>query len=262
MVDSCGECAQCRAGFEQFCHRGAAFTYNSTEMDRKTPTQGGYSTQIVVTEKFALTIPAGLDPAGAAPLMCAGVTTWAPLREHRVEAGQRVAVVGLGGLGHMGVKLARSLGTEVTVFSTSPKKEEDARRLGATDFVATRDPAVYKKLAGRFDFVLDTLSAPHDLAALLSILRPRGTVALVGASPEPLALPTFGVIGGNKRVAGSLIGGIRETQEMLDHCAKHGIVADVETIAAAQINEAYDRMVRSDVRYRFVIDAKSFTGRA
>jgi uncharacterized zinc-type alcohol dehydrogenase-like protein len=257
MVDSCGECDPCRRGLEQFCQKGAAFTYNSTEMDRKTPTYGGYSTRVVVNERFALKIPAGLDPAGAAPLLCAGITTYSPLRQFNVKKGDRVAVVGLGGLGHMAVKLAASMGAEVTLLSTSRSKEADARRLGATGFEITKEEGTFKKLAGKFDLILDTISAPHDYNKHLGMLRVQGTMVVVGVPPEPTPVHAFSLIGGNKRLAGSLIGGIAETQEMLDYCGKHGIVADVEVIPVQKINEAYDRMVKSDVRYRFVIDTAS-----
>ena len=257
MVDSCGICEPCRRGTEQFCTQGAAFTYNSTEMDRRTPTYGGYSSAIVVKESFALRIPPGLDPAGAAPLLCAGITTYSPMRQWGVKTGQKVGVVGLGGLGHMGVKLARSMGADVTVFSTSPSKQKDAERLGATAFVSTRDPAALKAQAGKFDFLLDAVSAPHDLRAYLAMLRPGGTLVLVGMPPEPLPVGAGWLISGNKRLAGSLIGGIAETQEMLDHCGEHGIVSDVEVIPIQKVNEAYDRMLKSDVKYRFSIDLDS-----
>jgi uncharacterized zinc-type alcohol dehydrogenase-like protein len=257
MVDSCGICEPCRRGTEQSCTQGAAFTYNSTEMDRRTPTYGGYSSAIVVKESFALRIPQGLDPAGAAPLLCAGITTYSPMRQWGVKTGQKVGVVGLGGLGHMGVKLARSLGADVTVFSTSPSKQKDAERLGASNFVSTRDPAALKAQAGKFDFLLDAVSAPHDLRAYLAMLRPGGTMVLVGMPPEPLPVGAGWLISGNKRLAGSLIGGIAETQEMLDHCGEHGIVSDVEVIPIQKVNEAYDRMIKSDVKYRFSIDLDS-----
>jgi len=257
MVDSCGRCEQCRAGTEQFCVEGVALTYNGTEMDRKTPTYGGYSGQLVVQERFVLRIPDGLDAAATAPLLCAGVTTWSPLRQWNVRSGQRVGVIGLGGLGHMGVKLARSLGAEVTLFSTSPSKEADAHRLGAERFVLTRGADALKPLAGKLDFLLDTISAPHDVEGFLGTLRPQGAMVMVGVPPEKLQLGAFSLIWGNKRLAGSAIGGVAETQQMLDHCGKHGIVADVERIPIQKINEAYDRMVRNDVKYRFVVDLAS-----
>ncbi|MGZ6140158.1 MAG: NAD(P)-dependent alcohol dehydrogenase, partial [Myxococcaceae bacterium] len=248
MVDSCGRCEPCRRGTEQYCTQGAAFTYNSTEMDRTTPTYGGYSTQVVVRESFALRIPAGMDPAGAAPLLCAGITTYSPLRKWNVQPGQRVGIVGLGGLGHMGVKLAKSMGAEVTLFSTSASKQADARRLGASHFVNTKDPEALKAHAGSFDFLLDTVSAAHDVQGFLSLLRPGSVMVLVGAPPEPMKVGAMALIWGNKALAGSLIGGIPETQEMLDHCGKHGIVSDIEVISMQKINEAYERMLRSDVK--------------
>jgi len=257
MVDACRACSACGEGLEQFCERGAAYTYNSTELDRSTPTQGGYSAAIVVDERFVLRVPDGLDPAAAAPLLCAGITTYSPLKQWGVGPGQRVAVVGLGGLGHMGVKLARSMGASVTVLSTSADKEVDARRLGADDFASTRDPATFERLARSFHLVLDTVSASHELAPYLGLLRLRGTMVLVGVPPEAAPVPAFALIGGNRRLAGSLIGGIAETQEMLDHCGAHGIVSDVEVIGPDRVDEAYERMVRSDVRYRFVIDLAS-----
>ena len=255
FVDSCRACAQCRAGREMFCENGASFTYNGLEQDKRTPTQGGYSARIVLDERYALRIPPGLDPAGAAPLLCAGITTYSPLRAHGCKPGDQVAVVGLGGLGHMAVKLARSMGAEVTVLSTSREKAKDAERLGATAFVATKEPGALEALEERFDLVVDTVSAPHDLNKLLATVKPLGTMVLVGLPPEDTPLDAGMLITGNRRLAGSNIGGIAETQEMLDHCAAHGIVADVEVIPASAINDAYERMLRGDVRYRFVIDA-------
>ena len=260
MVDSCRICPACVAGDEQFCEQGNAPTYNGTEMDRKTPTQGGYSSEIVVAEHFAVRVPEGLDPAAVAPLLCAGITTFSPLREHNVKAGDRVGVVGLGGLGHMAVKLAVSMGALVTVFSTSRSKEADARRLGAVDFVVTTEPDAWTPLKNRFDFILDTVSAVHDYNALLSTLRPRGTMIVVGAPSEAVPLRAFSLILGNRRLVGSLIGGIAETQRMLDHCAAHNVVSDVEVIAIDTINEAWQRVLKSDVRYRFVIDLASLKG--
>lgn len=260
LVDSCRDCAPCRDGLEQFCQKGAAVTYNGTEMDRKTPTFGGYSTQVVVTEGFVVKVPEGLDPAGAAPLLCAGITTYSPLRQWNCKKGDRVAVVGLGGLGHMAVKLAVSMGAEVTVLSTSRSKEADARRLGATGFEVTKEEGTFKKLAGRFDLIIDTISAPHDYNAYLGTLKPRGAMVIVGVPPEPTAVHAFSLIGGNKRLAGSMIGGIAETQEMLDYCARHNIVSDIEVIPIQKINEAYERMMKNDVRYRFVIDIASLRG--
>lgn len=256
MVDSCRTCRPCADQQEQFCLQGAAMTYNGTEMDRVTPTQGGYSAQIVVDQAFALHIPAGLDPAAAAPLLCAGITTYSPLRQWKVKAGDRVGIIGLGGLGHMGVKLAASMGAHVTVFSTSAGKEADAKRLGAKDFVVTKGDAL-AKLAGQFDFLLDTVSAEHDYNVYLGLLRSRGAMVLVGAPANAASLHPFSLIMGGKVLAGSLIGGIAETQEMLDHCAKHGIVSDIELIPVQDINRAYERVLKSDVRYRFVIDLAS-----
>jgi uncharacterized zinc-type alcohol dehydrogenase-like protein len=257
MVDSCRVCEQCKLDHEQFCSKRAAFTYNSTEMDRKTPTYGGYSTSIVVTERFALKVPEGLDLAGAAPLLCAGITTYSPLRQYNCKKGDRVAVVGLGGLGHMAVKLAASMGAEVTMLSTSPSKEADARRLGASAFASTRDASTFKRLSASFDLIINTISAQHDYNAYLKLLRPFGTMALVGAPPDGPPVQAFMLIGGNKRLAGSSIGGIAETQEMLDYCAEHKIVSDIEMIPASMINEAYERTIKADVRYRFVIDINS-----
>ena len=260
MVDSCRVCDSCRHDTEQFCDATAAYTYNGTEMDRVTPTFGGYSKRVVVTERFVLKIPAGLDPAAASPLLCAGITTYSPLRQWNCKKGDRVGVVGLGGLGHMAVKLAAAMGAEVTVFSTSRAKEADARRLGAREFVETRDPAVFTTLARRFDLVLDTASAKHDYNLYLGLLRPHGVMVVVGVPAEPAPVSAFSLIGGNRRLAGSLIGGIQETQEMLDFCAAHRLVADVEIIPIQRINEAYERMLKGDVHYRFVIDLASLAG--
>ena len=259
FVDSCRECEQCRSGLEQFCEKGAAFTYNSTEMDRKTPTQGGYSTRIVVAEPYVLRVPPGLDPARAAPLLCAGITTYSPLRQWNCKKGDRVGVVGLGGLGHMAVKLAASMGAEVTVLSTSRSKEADARRLGASAFEITRDATTFQKLDRRFHLIIDAISAPHDYNAYLGMVRPQGALVLVGIPPEPSPVAASSVVNGNKRFAGSMIGGIRETQEMLDYCAAREIAADVEIIPIQKINESYERMIRGDVHYRFVIDIASLS---
>jgi uncharacterized zinc-type alcohol dehydrogenase-like protein len=256
MVDSCRRCGPCHDHEEQFCEAGSALTYNGTEMDRQTPTYGGYSTQLVVSEDFAVRIPDGLDPAAAAPLLCAGITTYSPLRQWKVKAGDRVGVIGLGGLGHMAVKLAVSMGAAVTVFSTSASKEADARRLGATGFVVST-PEALGALAGRFDFLLDTVSAEHDYNAFLNLLRPRGAMVLVGAPATAAPVHPFSLIMGSRILAGSAIGGIAETQEMLDHCAAHGIVSDIELIPIQQINAAYERVLKSDVRYRFVIDVST-----
>ena len=257
MVDSCRTCDPCSHGLEQFCDKGVAWSYNSTEMDKRTLTYGGYSSRVVVDEAFALRVSPKLDLAAAAPLLCAGITTYSPLRHWKVGKGQRVAVVGLGGLGHMGVKLAVSMGAEVTLFSTSKSKAADAKRLGAHEFALSSDATVFGKLAGQFDFILDTVSAPHDLNAYIGMLRADGTMVLVGAPPAPAPVAAFNLIGRRRSLAGSLIGGIAETQEMLDYCADHGIVSDIELIPIQQVDAAYERMLKGDVKYRFVIDLKS-----
>jgi uncharacterized zinc-type alcohol dehydrogenase-like protein len=254
MVDSCRTCDPCRKHLEQFCRRGAAFTYNGTEMDRVTRTYGGYAKDVVVDEAFVLKVAPGADLAGTAPLLCAGITTYSPLRHWKAKPGDRIGVVGLGGLGHMAVKLAASMGAEVTMLSTSPSKEADARRLGARHFALTRDEGTFDRLANHFDLILDTISAPHDYNRYLGMLAVDGTMVLLGVPPEPTPVDAFSVIGGRRSLAGSLIGGIDETQEMLDHCARHRITADVEVIPINQVNEAYERTIRGDVKYRFVID--------
>jgi uncharacterized zinc-type alcohol dehydrogenase-like protein len=256
FVDSCRACDACRSGEEQYCTRGLCLTYNGYERDRVTPTYGGYSTRIVVDEQYVLRVPAGLALDRTAPLLCAGITCYSPLRQFGVKAGDEVAVVGLGGLGHVGVRLAHAMGARVTVLSHSPGKQADALALGAADFVATRDPAVFEKHASRFDFILDTVSAAHDYNAYLGLLKRDRTMVLVG-TPDTTPLNGFSLIAQRRRLAGSMIGGIRETQEMLDFCAEHGVLCDVEVIPIDRINEAYDRVVRSDVRYRFVIDIAS-----
>jgi uncharacterized zinc-type alcohol dehydrogenase-like protein len=232
-------------------------TYNSVEHDGKTPTYGGYSSRIVVDENYVLTIPDNLPLEWVAPLLCAGITTYSALRRFKVGPGQKVGVVGLGGLGHMAVKLASAMGAHVTVLSTSKSKEKDARRLGADDFVVTKDQKNLAPLAATFDFIIDTVSAPHDLNMYLGLLKRRAVMVLVGAPPEPTAVASFSLIMKGRMLAGSLIGGIRETQEMLDYCAQHGITSDVEVIPIQEIERAYDRTVKGDVRYRFVIDMKS-----
>ncbi|HEX9079669.1 MAG TPA: NAD(P)-dependent alcohol dehydrogenase [Desulfuromonadaceae bacterium] len=252
FVDSCRECEACRSGEEQFCEQGTNFTYNSVERDGKTPTYGGFSTRITVDQDYVLRIPPNLEPQRAAPLMCAGITTYSPLRRYGVKPGDSVAVVGLGGLGHMGVKIARAMGARVTVLSHSPDKRADALGLGAEEFIATRTDAAFKENAGRFDLILDTVSAQHDYNAYLDLLRRDGTMVLVGL-PDPAPLSPGHLVLQRRRLAGSLIGGIRETQEMLDFCGKHGVAADVEVIPIQKVNEAYERVVRNDVRYRFVI---------
>ncbi len=257
MVNSCGECRQCRRGEEQFCENGATMTYGAVDRDG-TITQGGYSQQVVVTESFVLRIPDGLALDVAAPLLCAGITTYSPLRHWKVGEGSRVAVVGLGGLGHMGVQIAHALGAEVTVLSQTLGKKDDGLRLGADHYYATRDEETFRTLRKSFDVILNTVSAPIDLRAYLGLLDIDGAIVCVGAPPEPLALTVGALIGGRRSVAGSNIGGIRETQEMLDFCAEHGIAAEIEVIPASDINEAYERVLASDVRYRFVIDAATF----
>lgn len=257
FVDSCRECANCKAGIEQYCEVGMNQTYNGYEKDGKTPTYGGYSTQIVVDEKYTLRVSEKLELSGVAPLLCAGITTYSPLRHVGVKKGDKVAVLGLGGLGHMAVKFAASFGAEVTMLSGSPSKEADAKKLGAHHFVLTSDKEAMKKLANSFDYILNTVSAPHDYNTYLNLLRTNGTMIVVGVPPEASEVPAFTLIGNRRSIIGSLIGGIAETQEMLDYCAEHNIVSDVEVIDINYINDAYDRMLKSDVKYRFVIDIAS-----
>lgn len=257
MVDSCRTCPSCKEGLEQYCDSWATFTYNSPDKHLGGPTFGGYSTGIVVDEAFTLKVPAGLDLAATAPLLCAGVTTWSPLRHWKVGPGSKVGVVGLGGLGHMGVKFARAFGAHVTLFTTSPSKVKDGLRLGAHEVVVSTDAAEMAKRGRTLDFVLDTVSAQHDLNAYLNLLRRDGTLVLVGVPENPLPVQPFSVIMPRRNFAGSGIGGIRETQEMLDYCAQHGIVSDIELIPMQRINEAWERLLRQDVRYRFVIDMAS-----
>jgi uncharacterized zinc-type alcohol dehydrogenase-like protein len=257
FVDSCRVCPNCKEGEEQYCLNHLVSTYNGTEKDERTPTYGGYSNQIVVDESYALKVPENLPPQNVAPLLCAGITTYSPLRRFKVGPGQKVGVVGLGGLGHMGVKLAASMGAEVTVFSTSQSKEQDARKLGAHNFVVTKDAQNFEPLAGKYDFILDTVSASHDINLYLNLLRREGVMVLVGAPEKPLELPAFSLISNGRTLAGSMIGGIRETQEMLDYCAEHNITSDVEVIPIAQIDAAYERTIKGDVRYRFVIDMQT-----
>ncbi len=257
FVDSCRRCASCKEGLEQYCEDHLVLTYNGTEKEKKTPTYGGYSSQIVVDESYTFKISPKLPLAGVGPLLCAGITTYSPLRHHKVAPGQRVGVVGLGGLGHMAVKLAASMGAAVTVLSTSRTKEQDARRLGAHDFVVTADPKSLAPHANRFDVILDTVSAPHDLNAYLNLLRRDGVLAMVGAPAKPLEVQVFSLLLKRRSLAGSIIGGIRETQEMLDYCAEKNITSDVEVIPIQQVNEAYERTLKGDVRYRFVIDMAS-----
>ena len=257
MVDSCRTCPSCQRNLEQFCEKGAAFTYNGTEMDRKTLTYGGYSDRVVVDEAFTLKISPKLDLAATAPLLCAGITTYSPLRHWNTKKGDKVGVVGLGGLGHMAVKLAAAMGAEVTMLSTSKSKEADARKLGAHHFGLTSDEATFKQMAGRFDLIIDTISAPHDYNKYLALLRVEGTMVLLGVPPKPTPVAAIALIGGRRSLSGSLIGGIKETQEMLDFCAEHNIVSEIEIIPVQQVNVAYERMMKNDVRYRFVLDMKT-----
>lgn len=256
LVDSDGTCPECQAHYEQFCPN-ATYTYNSPDRHTGKVTYGGYSDSVVVNERFALRVPSNLDLAGTAPLLCAGITTWAPIRRQGVTKGKKVGVVGLGGLGHMGVKFARALGAHVAVFTTSPAKKEDALRLGAHEVVVSRDANEMRRHAGSFDFILDTVSAEHDVNAYLRLLRREGNLTLVGAPDKPHPISAFGLIFGNKSLSGSLIGGIRPTQEMLDFCGEHGITADVEVIPIQKVDEAYERLLKSDVKYRFSIDMAS-----
>lgn len=256
LVNSCRECENCLKGEEQFCTGGNVGTYGAVDRDG-TISQGGYSTAVVVDADFVLSIPEALDFAAAAPLLCAGITTYSPLRHWNVGPGSRVAVVGMGGLGHVGVQIAHALGAEVTVLSQTLSKQEDGKRFGADHYYATSDPETFTRLAGSFDFILNTVSAEIDLDAYLSLLALDGTLTNLGAPPAPLSLNAFSLIGARRSFAGSLIGGIRETQEMLDFCAEHGVEAATELIAAEQINEAYDRVMSSKVRYRAVIDTST-----
>jgi uncharacterized zinc-type alcohol dehydrogenase-like protein len=253
MVNSCKECANCLKGEEQYCLKGNVGTYGAVDRDG-TITQGGYSTHVVVTEDFVVTIPEGLDLDVAAPLLCAGITTYSPLHHWGAGPGKKVAVVGLGGLGHMAVKIAHAMGAEVTVLSQSLKKQEDGLRLGADRYFATSDENTFTELAGHFDLIINTVSASIDISSYLQLLTLDGALVNVGAPAEPLPVNAFALIGGRRSFAGSMIGGIRETQEMLDFCAEHGIGAEIEVIAADKINDAYERVLASDVRYRFVID--------
>ncbi len=257
MVDSCRECVNCRAGVEQFCEVHLALTYNSTEMDEKTPTYGGYSDTIVVDQSFVLKVSPEQPLAGVAPLLCAGITTYSPLRRFNIKEGSKVGIVGLGGLGHMGVKFAAAMGADVTVFSTSASKEEDAQKLGAHHFVVTKNPQNLEPLAEKFDFILDTVSASHDLNMYLNLLRLNGALVLVGIPDKPAEVSAPLLVMKHRVLTGSAIGGIRETQEMLDYCAAHNIVSEVEIIPIQQIEEAYERTIKGDVRYRFVIDLQS-----
>ncbi|HEY9044814.1 MAG TPA: NAD(P)-dependent alcohol dehydrogenase [Ohtaekwangia sp.] len=257
LVDSCRTCDNCKDGLEQYCTNGVSPTYNGYEQDRKTPTFGGYSNTIVVHEDFVLRIPEKLSLPAVAPLLCAGITTYSPLRHWKVGKGHKLAVLGLGGLGHMGVKFGVAFGAEVTVLSSSPSKEAAAKQLGAHKFVVTSDKKQLDSVRGSFDFILDTVSAEHDLNLYLSLLKTNGTHICVGVPSEPAAVAAFSIIGGRKSLAGSMIGGLPETQEMLDFCAEHNIVSDIELINIQDVDRAFDRMVKGDVRYRFVIDMAS-----
>jgi uncharacterized zinc-type alcohol dehydrogenase-like protein len=260
FVDSCRVCNSCKAGNEQYCEKGMAGTYNSYEMDKKTPTYGGYSTKIVADESYVLQISDKLPLSAVAPLLCAGITTYSPLKHWKVGAGQKVGIVGLGGLGHMAVKFAVSFGADVTVLSTSPSKEADANRLGAHNFINTRNEMEVKAARNSFDFILDTVSAQHDFNHYLDMLKVDSTMVLVGAPPEAVPVDAFSLIPKRKTLAGSMIGGIRETQEMLDYCASNNIVSDIELINIKDIETAYSRMLKGDVRYRFVIDIATLKG--
>jgi uncharacterized zinc-type alcohol dehydrogenase-like protein len=258
LVDSCRTCEHCQRGLEQYCLNGAVGTYNGTGKDGL-PTYGGYSAQLVVDQDFALTIPDALELDVAAPLLCAGITTYSPLRHWQAGPGKQVAIVGMGGLGHMGVQLAHAMGAEVSVISQSRSKEEDGRRLGADHYYATNEESTYKELRGRFDLIVNTVSATLPMGRYLSMLRLDGTMVNVGAPPEPLEVPAFSLMANRRSWAGSSIGGIPETQEMLDFCGEHGIGSVIEKIGPEQIDEAWDRVVASDVRYRFVIDTTQIT---
>lgn len=257
MVDSCRECEYCREGLEQYCEPGCTLTFNSPDKHLGGQTFGGYAESITVDESFVLRVPENLDLAATAPLLCAGITTYSPLKHWNAGPGQKVGVVGLGGLGHMAIKIAKAMGAEVTVFTTSPSKVEDAKRLGADEVVLSTDEEQMNAHAKSLHLIVDAVSAPHDINAYLNLLKVNGTLVLVGAPMEPLPVVSFNLIMGRKSFAGSLIGGIAETQEMLDFCSKHNITADIELIGVEQINEAYERLLKSDVKYRFVIDMAS-----
>lgn len=257
FVDSCRTCTACGAGLEQYCEQGMTGTYNSVERDGSRATQGGYSTKIVVQEDYVLRVPENLPLDAAAPLLCAGITLYSPLVHWKAGPGKRVAIVGMGGLGHMGVKIASAMGAHVTVLSHSLKKMEDAKRFGAKGFFATSDVSTFKKLRGQFDLIINTVSVGVDWNQLLGLLRLDGALVVVGIPEKEVPVGAFALIGGRRSLAGSLIGGIKETQEMLDFCGKHGIVCEIEKISASEINQAYDRVVKSDVRYRFVIETST-----
>ncbi len=260
LVDSCRTCASCQKGLEQFCTNAPTFTYNSEDKHLGGLTFGGYSESVVVDEAYTLKVPTNLNPAAAAPLLCAGITTYSPMRKYKVSKGQKVGVVGLGGLGHMGVKFAHAFGAHTVLFTTSPSKVADGKKLGADEVVISKDADAMAKHAGTFDFILDAVSADHDINAYLAMLKLDGTLALVGAPPTPLQVSAFSLFFPRRQLVGSLIGGIPETQEMLDFCGKHNITCDIEMIKMHQINEAYERLLRSDVKYRFVIDMATLKG--
>lgn len=259
LVDSCGKCASCKEHLEQHCEKGPVFSYNSPERHIGGMTFGGYSQNIVVTEDFVLKVPKNLDLAAAAPLLCAGITTYSPLRRWKVGKGQKAGIIGLGGLGHMGVKFANAFGAHAVMLTTSPSKRADAKKLGAHEVIISTDQKQMAKHAGSFDFLLDTVSAQHDINAYLPLLKRSGTMTLVGAPEKPLSLSSFNLILQRRHLAGSLIGGIKETQEMLDFCGKHNIVCEIEKIPIKKINEAYERILKNDVKYRFVIDLSTLS---
>ncbi|MFN3698394.1 MAG: NAD(P)-dependent alcohol dehydrogenase [Pseudobdellovibrio sp.] len=256
LVDSCQTCPSCQKNLEQFCSKGATFTYNSFDKHLGKPTYGGYSSSIVVNENFVLKISEKLNLPAVAPLLCAGITTYSPLKHWKAGPGRKVGVVGLGGLGHMAVKIASSMGAEVTMLSTSANKEVDSKKLGAAHFAHTKDESTFKKLAGHFDLIINTISAPHDYNQYLNLLAVDGTMVLLGVPPDAIPVAAFALIGGRRSIAGSLIGGLKETQEMLDYCAQHNIVSDIELIKPQEINVAYERMIKGDVKYRFVMDTR------
>jgi uncharacterized zinc-type alcohol dehydrogenase-like protein len=260
MVDSCRDCSSCKADLEQFCLNGSVFTYNGADKHTGGVTYGGYSEKVVVDAAFTLRVPKSLDPASASPLLCAGITTYSPLKKWGAGPGKKVGIVGLGGLGHMGVKFARAMGAHTVLFTTSPGKVEDGKRLGAHEVVISRDADAMAKHASSFDLIVDTVSADHDLDALMALLKLDATLVMVGAPPSPQAVTVFSLLMPRRQLAGSLIGGIAETQEMLDFCGEHNIACDIELIRMDQINEAYERMLKSDVKYRFVIDMASIKG--
>ncbi len=263
MVDSCQRCSACAEGLEQYCENGFVGTYNGEEMHSGGMTYGGYASNIVVRDKFVLRIPSNLDPAAAAPLLCAGITTYSPLQQWKVGKGHKVGIVGLGGLGHMGIKLANAMGAHVVLFTTSPGKREDAMRLGAKEVIVSKNASEMTPHRESFDFILNTVAAPHPLDPFMELLKRDGTMTLVGAPASPHPSPqVFNLIMKRRRLAGSLIGGIAETQEMLDFCGEHDIVSDIEMIRIQEINAAYERMLRSDVKYRFVIDMASLKQKA